>query len=470
MGVTGLRAISLFAGLTDRQVSELADAGEEVCFDEGCVLFREGEPADFWWVLLDGRLDLVRRFGHEESVVAVMERPGVWAGGFRAWTGVAGYLATGRAITAGRMLRIPAPALRELMRAWSPLGVHLIAGFFETVRNLEARYRQHEALVALGTLAAGLAHEIKNPASAATRSVDAMAEACDTLLSSLVQLAEASLRPDQFVAIDALRREIDPSRATSGSLAVADREDALSEWLSSHAVEDAWRIAPVLAMAGVSVTWCDSAAEALPGSTLEPGLEWVASTLSIASLLSEVKESARRISALVGAIKSYSQLDRASQQLIDVTEGLESTLVMLGCKLRDGVTVVRDYGGDLPRIEANPGELNQVWTNLIDNAIDAMGGQGTLRVSVRAEPQFVIIEVADTGPGMPPGVQARAFDPFYTTKDVGKGTGLGLDISRRIIERHHGEITIHSKPGETVLRVRLPAGTSPSRAARVVVR
>ncbi|HYA67440.1 MAG TPA: cyclic nucleotide-binding domain-containing protein, partial [Acidimicrobiales bacterium] len=366
-----LHAITLFADLTDKQVSELADVGKEVYFDEGCVLFREGEPADFWWVLLDGRLELVRRSGHEESVVAVMEHPGVWAGGFRAWTDVAGYLATGRATTAGRMLRIPAPALRELMYAWSPLGVHLIAGFFETVRNLEARYRQHEALVALGTLAAGLAHEINNPASAATRSVDALAEACDTLLSSLVQLAEGSLRPDQFVAIDALRREIDPSGATSGSLAVADREDALSDWLSSHRVKNAWRIAPVLATAGVSVTWCDSAAEALPGSTLEPGLEWVASTLSIASLLSEMKESTRRISALVGAIKSYSQLDRASQQLVDVTEGIESTLVMLGYKLRDGVTVVRDYGSDLPRIEANPGELNQVWTNLIDNAIDA---------------------------------------------------------------------------------------------------
>lgn len=217
MSAMDLRAISLFAGLTDRQVSQLADAGEEVRFDEGCVLFREGEPADFWWVLLDGRLDLVSRSGHEESVVAVMEHPGVWAGGFRAWTDVSGYLATGRATTGGRMLRIPALALRDLMQAWSPLGVHLIAGFFQTVRNLEARYRQHEALVALGALAAGLAHEINNPASAATRSVDALAEACDTLLSSLVQLAEASLRPDQFVAIDALRRKIDPSGATSGS-------------------------------------------------------------------------------------------------------------------------------------------------------------------------------------------------------------------------------------------------------------
>ena len=179
--------------------------------------------------------------------------------------------------------------------------------------------------------------------------------------------------------------------------------------------------------------------------------------LSTAALLSEVKDSTGRVSALVAAVKSYSQLDRASLQLIDVTEGIDSTLVMLGHKLRGGITVVRDYGTDVPRIEANPAELNQVWTNIIDNAIDAMDGNGTLRVSTRADPEDVIVEIGDTGPGMPPDVQARAFEPFYTTKDVGKGTGLGLDISRRIVvERHHGEITIDSRPGETVLRVRLP--------------
>jgi signal transduction histidine kinase len=190
---------------------------------------------------------------------------------------------------------------------------------------------------------------------------------------------------------------------------------------------------------------------------LEPGLEWVASALSTSALLSEVKESTGRVSALVAAMRSYSQVDRATLQLLDVTEGIQSTLVMLAHKLRDGVTVVRDYGADVPRIEGNPGELNQVWTNLIDNAIDAMDGNGTLRISTRVASGSLVVEIADTGPGMPPDVQARAFDPFYTTKDVGKGSGLGLDISRRIVvERHRGEITIDSGPNETVLRVRLP--------------
>jgi signal transduction histidine kinase len=183
----------------------------------------------------------------------------------------------------------------------------------------------------------------------------------------------------------------------------------------------------------------------------------VASTLSATALLAEMKESTSRVSALVAAVKSYSQLDRATLQVIDVIEGLESTLVILGHKLRGGVTVVREYGDNVPRIEANPGELNQVWTNLIDNAVDAMEGKGTLRLRTRLEGETVVVEVVDTGPGMPPEVQAHAFEPFFTTKDVGKGTGLGLDISRRIVaERHGGEITIDSHPGETVVRVRLP--------------
>ena len=222
----------------------------------------------------------------------------------------------------------------------------------------------------------------------------------------------------------------------------------------------AWAIAPPLAAAGVDRDWCERAADVLEGPALEPGLEWVASTLSAATLLSEVKESTRRISELVAAVRSYSQMDRASLQPIDVTEGLESTLVMLGHKLR-GVTVVRDYGADVPLIEAYAGELNQVWTNLIDNAVDAMDGAGTLRVTTRAEDDDVVVEIGDTGAGMPPEVAARAFEAFYTTKDVGKGTGLGLDIARRIVvERHGGAINIDSRPGETVVRVRLPARQS----------
>jgi len=457
MLIDDLRGVFLFEGLSDEQLGDLIAAGDEVRFGSGDVLFREGEAADFWWVLLAGRVELLRRTRWEETVAGVMDRPGVWAGGFQAWSDQAGYLATARGASSGVMLRVPAKALGELARAWFPFGVHLIEGFFRTVRTMEALSRQQESLAALGTLAAGLTHEINNPASAAVRATAALQDTCDVLLSSLVRLARQSLSAEQFIAIDTLRRELGTGTASVSPLEVADREEALADWLTGHGVTAAWEIAPALAAAGADVAWCERAGQILTGGTLEPGLEWAASALSMAVLLSEAKEATERVSGLVAAMKSYAQLDRASLQFTDVTDGIDSTLVMLRSKLGDGVTVIRDYGTGVPRIEANPAELNQVWTNIIDNAIDAMDGNGTLRISTRADPGHVVIEIADTGPGMPAEVQARAFEAFYTTKDVGKGTGLGLDIARRIIvERHHGQITIDSRPGRTILRVHLP--------------
>jgi signal transduction histidine kinase len=457
MRVDELRPLTIFEGLTDHQLTELIEGGTEVRIEPDTDLFREGEHADFWWVLVDGAIDLVRHVGREDTVVARMDAPGRWAGGFRAWDEDGVYLATGRGVTDGRVLRVPAALLGELAKAWFPFGAHLIAGLYRTARSIESTARQRESLVTLGTLAAGLAHEINNPASAATRAVDALETASQALVSSVGRLARDDLSSAQFAALDALRREIEPPAADEDPLSRADREQALSSWLTHHGVMRGWTIAPPLAAAGVDLAWCARAATVLDGSALQPGLEWVASTLSVATLLSEVKESTRRISELVAAVKSYSQMDRASIQRIDVTDGLESTLVMLAHKLRDNVTVLREYSADVPMVEAYAAELNQVWTNLIDNAVDAMDGTGTLRVATRAECDYVVVEIGDTGPGMPPQVAARAFEAFYTTKDVGRGTGLGLDIARRIVvERHGGTITIDSHPGETVLRVHLP--------------
>jgi signal transduction histidine kinase len=458
MDVEELRQIGLFEGLSDDQLAELAVGADEVPFQTGDVMFTEGEHADGWWVLLAGSLDLVRKVGREDVVVARMDAPGRWAGGFRAWDDAGVYLATGRGAEPGRLLRLDASQLRELVNHWFPLAGHLISGLHRTGRSIEATVRQRDALVTLGTLAAGLAHEINNPAAAASRTVADLNGCYEALLNALTRLAHDDISSAQFSALDELRRTaVAPSQVDQ--LDLADRESDLAAWLDAHGVPDAWSLSSSLVAGGIDEAWCERAVDALGDQGLSPGLEWVAATISSRSLLSELRDSVQRISELVAAVRSYSQLDRASRQRVDIREGLESTLTMLGHKLRGGITVVREYD-DPPEIEAYAGELNQVWTNLVDNAVDAMEGSGTLTIRARGEGgNWVVVEIADTGPGMPAEVVARAFEPFFTTKDVGKGTGLGLDIARRIVvERHGGLIDIDSPAtGKgTTLRVTLP--------------
>jgi signal transduction histidine kinase len=450
-----LRALALFDGITDEAIAELMADAEEVPFDSGDRLWKEGDPAASWWVLLDGGIDLVRRVGREDTVLGRFDAPGRWAGGFQAWDDDGTYLASGRGRGPGRVMRVPASALRRLLEG-VPLASHIIDGLFHTARNIESGAREREALVALGTLAAGLAHELNNPASAAVRAVDSLEQASSRLLDSLRRLSEAAITADQFGALDALRSELDPLAPRRDALALADQEDAISDWLDANGVADGWTLAPPLAAAGADPDWCRRMLEAL-GPALDPGLGWVASAVQMTTLQSEVKESTQRISNLVSAVKSYSQLDRASVQEIDVREGIDSTLVMLEHRMGDGIVVELQYAEDTPRIRAIAAELNQVWTNLIDNAVDAMDGQGRLVIATRADGDSVVVEITDSGAGMPPEVQAKAFKPFFTTKDVGKGTGLGLDISRRIVvERHGGDIAVDSVPGRTTFRVRLP--------------
>jgi len=451
-----LRGITMFADTGDDQLVALTSAGTEVRFECGDVLFQENHPAESWWVLLDGRIDLVRHVGHEETRLGAMDAPGRWAGGFRAWDEHGAYLATGRAATGGRMLRVPADALRAIWSRHFPLGLYLMEGVSRSARNYESMARQREALAALGTLAAGLAHELNNPAAAATRAVDSLGTSYEAMHSSLRRLAAAPITAEQFSRLDTLREELGP-RQTADPMTLADREEALSDWLADHDVTRDWELAPTLTGAGADVAWCERVVAALGESRLDAALEWVASSLSAAGLLEEVKESTRRISELVAAVKSYTQLDRASMKRTDLAEGLESTLVMLAHRIPPDVTVVRDYGPQVPAIDALAAELNQVWTNLIDNALHAMGDHGTLRVTTRVDPGAVIVEIGDTGAGMSAETQKHAFDPFFTTKGVGEGTGLGLDISRRIVDRHGGVISCDVRPGETVFRVRLPA-------------
>jgi signal transduction histidine kinase len=459
MDAAELRRLSLFDGLDDAQLADLVAASTEELTRRGQLLFDEGRPASSWWVLLEGTVALIRQVGTEESVLGYMTEPGQWAGGFAAWDEFGVYFATGRAENPGRVLRLDSAELRRLSQQWFPFGLHFIDGLVNTVRRIESTARQREALVALGTLSAGLAHELNNPASAATRAVDALHDTTEQVLSSLARLAAGGITAQEYTALDGLRLEVSGVGSGLVGLALADREDELSDWLTDHDVDRDWVIAPVLAAAGADVGWCERLRAALPATSLAPALEWISASLSTAALVQEVKEATGRVSALVAAVRSYSQMDRASLQSTDLVEGLDSTLVMMAHELGRGITVERHYAPGLPPIEAMAGELNQVWTNLVDNAIDAMGGAGTLTVSARPDEAagWVVVEIADTGPGMPPEVQAHAFEPFFTTKDVGKGTGLGLDISRRIVvERHSGDIDIESGTGGTLVRVRLP--------------
>jgi signal transduction histidine kinase len=452
-----LRETSLTAELDDGQRTQLIDAGHEIRFAPDDELFIEGRRADHLWILLEGKVELSRRIANRTMVVATMANPGQWAGGLAAWgDGDGVYRATGRAVTDGRFLAVPAEALGSLVGAWSPFGKHIINGVYQTVRQIDTAARERESLVALGTMAAGLAHEINNPASASMRAVEGLRNASEYMMASLVALAEQGIVAEQFLHIDRMRAELQ-QRPDSGEGPIerADREDFIGGWLEDHDVGIAWLLAPLLAASGVDRAWLEELESAVGPDALLPAVRWITSTVGMMSLLGELAEATGRISHLVEDVKVYTALDRAELQRVDVSGGVDSTLTMLGAKLH-GIKVVRDYASDLPEIEVYAAELNQVWTNLIDNAIDAMEGEGTLHIAARRDGDELVVEITDSGPGIDPAVLHKVFEPFFTTKDVGKGTGLGLDISRRVIDRHEGDIEFESRPGSTTARVCLP--------------
>jgi signal transduction histidine kinase len=458
--IDDLRRASLTNELTDEQLEEFASLGEVIEFAPGDELFREGRPADHLWILLDGKIELTQMFGREKTVMLVMTEPGQWAGGHAAWGSAddnAVFLVTGQAVTAGRCYVVPADALRGFVQEWLPFSRHLLDAVYQTVRRVDSTARQHEALAALGKLAAGLAHEINNPAAASLRAVESLHNASDYMLQSLVRLAQHGVDADTFLELDRIRAELLARSTESGSaMETADREEAIGEWMDDRGIEFAWQMAPLLATKGVDEEWFRSVEAAVGSDSLGPSLQWISSTIGVAGLLAELKDTTDRISHLVQDVKTYSQMDRASLQCVDLTSGIESTLTMLSPKLT-GIEVIRNYDDAVPEIDVYAAELNQVWTNLIDNALDAMDRAGTLRLATSLDGDDVVVEITDSGPGIDPGIQLRVFEPFFTTKEVGSGTGLGLDISRRIVvDRHGGTISFDSRPGSTTVSVRLP--------------
>jgi signal transduction histidine kinase len=457
-----LSATFLFESLSKEQLGTLAALGTEARFDAGETIFVEGQPAEFLWVLLAGEMELLRHIGGQRIRIATASRPGTYGGGIQAFSGSAvasGYRATAKALQPARFFRLPSSELGRLLADWSPVAKHLLDGYLQRLESIEATVRERERLISLGRLAAGLAHEVNNPAAAAIRATADLRLATHQLQNVVGWLAGADLPRDRIRGLLSLQNEaVSAVRPPApGAIELANAEDEIGAWLDRHGVDNSWSLASTFTLVGLGESWLDRASHVLGVSELSPGLNWISATLLTTSLVDQIDNAVGRIAQLVAAVKEYSYMDRAPEQEVNVHEGIEKTLLVLGHKLRPGIQIVRGYDEHLPAIQANGAELNQVWTNLIDNAIDALDGSGQILIRTRHDDDDVFVEIADKGPGIPTDLVSRIFDPFFTTKEVGKGTGLGLDIVRRIVvDAHHGEISVESTPGDTSFIVRLP--------------
>jgi signal transduction histidine kinase len=449
-----LLRVPAFSELPDDQIEWFISQAEEMVLNAGDVIFRPGEPATFMLVVLEGQIHARGELSGENVVLSF---------GAGAVTGVLPFSRmkqvslTGRATVASRLLRFPTSQFPELIQKMPELVKRLVAVMSDRIREVTRVEQQRDRLAALGKLSAGLAHELNNPASAAKRASSQLSQIMFRVRNASLELGRRDLTPPQRAQIEGLeslfvQRDDPPPDA----LTVSNLEDELDSLFRSHGQNDLWQLAADLARRNVQPQLLESLFATLDAGTARAALIRISSSIEIANLLKEIESSTSRISDLVLAIKEYTFMDQTPIQNIDIVKGIENTLTILHHKLKRGVVVHRDYQKVPLLVNSYGSELNQVWTNIIDNAIDAMGGKGELHIRTYREDNCVVVEIADNGPGIPPDVLPHIFEPFFTTKGVGQGTGLGLDTAQRIVKTHRGSIQVKSNPGETCFQVWIP--------------
>ncbi|HEU5267457.1 MAG TPA: ATP-binding protein [Jatrophihabitans sp.] len=460
--ISELRTLFLFEKLTDEQLIWLCKSGRVERYDAGPVV-TEGDPATCFYVLIEGKIAMSRRVGGDDVEINRTDHRGVYFGAWSAYLGERapkGYTASVRALEPSRFYVLDADHFTSLMQQWFPMALHLLEGLFLGNQRTQTTVAQRERLLALGSLSAGLTHELNNPAAAAVRATSSLRERVAGMRQKLKVIAKGAWDRSALEALIEIQQRAAEQVAKAPELSpleASDREDALADWFDDHGVARGYELAPTFVAAGIDESWLDQVAAAMDEDGIEGAVRWLNYTLETELLMNEIEDSTTRISTLVAATRQYSQLDRAPHQVLDVHELIDSTLIMLSRKIGDDVRVVKNYDHSLPNIPVYGAELNQVWTNLIDNALQAMAGNGTLTITTRRIDDSIEVEIADDGPGIPGDIVSRIFEPFFTTKPVGEGTGLGLDICWRIVvNKHHGDLSVTSEPGDTRFRVRLP--------------
>ena len=449
-----LLRVPVFADLPDDQLAWFLSQTQEVQLKAGDIYMRVGEPAEFMVVILEGTLQVRGEINGE--TIAIDIQAGTVTG-VLPFSRMKKSTLTGRAVTHSRVLRFPASLFPELVQRMPALTQRLVGLMSDRIRETTRIEQQKDRLAGLGKLSAGLAHELNNPASAAKRATGQLREILKKIRNASHDLGRRELTPAQKAEIEKLEASfVQQAGPPADALTISDLEDQIDSLLRSHGQNDLWQLASDLARKNVKPEALESLFSILDADTARAALVRIAASVEVAGLLNEIESSTSRISDLVRAIKEYTYMDQAPVQNVDIVRGLETTLTILNHKLKRGVVVQRDYPPAPLLINSFGSELNQVWTNIIDNAIDAMNGQGELRIRAYREEPCVVVEIGDNGPGISPEVKAHIFEPFFTTKGVGEGTGLGLDTVQRIVKKHRGNIQVNSRPGDTRFQVYLP--------------